>query len=91
VLSSLTRLGAPEIHDSRQATENDQRKRMELATWLSDWHLIAFLGTTELFSQVRGCYVRLTLILNGYYRLGRHQNPHAHSVIPELARRPYST
>ncbi|KIJ68641.1 hypothetical protein HYDPIDRAFT_173314 [Hydnomerulius pinastri MD-312] len=45
VLSSLNQLGAPSLQDSR-----DQSKRIELAKWLSDWHLIAFLETTQLMS-----------------------------------------
>ncbi|KAF9243896.1 NPL4 family-domain-containing protein [Melanogaster broomeanus] len=45
VLSALNRLGAPSLQDTR-----DQSKRTELAKWLSDWHLIAFLETTQLLS-----------------------------------------
>ncbi|KAH7924017.1 polyubiquitin-tagged protein recognition complex, Npl4 component [Leucogyrophana mollusca] len=51
VLSSLSQLGAPDIQDSRHAASGDAQKRLELAKWLSDWHLVAFLGTTQLFSQ----------------------------------------
>ncbi|KAF8845303.1 polyubiquitin-tagged protein recognition complex, Npl4 component [Paxillus ammoniavirescens] len=45
VLSSLNRLGAPSLQDAR-----DQSKHFELAKWLSDWHLVAFLETTQLLS-----------------------------------------
>ncbi|KAH7914485.1 NPL4 family-domain-containing protein [Hygrophoropsis aurantiaca] len=51
VLGSLSQLGAPDTHDSRHAVPGDAHKRLELAKWLSDWHLVAFLGTTQLFSQ----------------------------------------
>ncbi|KAF8078317.1 NPL4 family-domain-containing protein [Lyophyllum atratum] len=50
VLSTLATLDAPNIHDSRTAQPGETQKRMELAKWLSDWHLVAFLGTTQLFS-----------------------------------------
>ncbi|KAL4068263.1 NPL4 family-domain-containing protein [Scleroderma yunnanense] len=46
VLSSLDRLGAPLIQESR-----DLSRRIELAKWLSDWHLIAFLDSTQLMSK----------------------------------------
>ncbi|KAF7784695.1 hypothetical protein Agabi119p4_860 [Agaricus bisporus var. burnettii] len=51
VMSQLLALGAPDIHDSRTAKPGEAHKRMELARWLSDWHLIAFLGTTQLISE----------------------------------------
>ncbi|GLB36468.1 putative NPL4 family, putative zinc binding region [Lyophyllum shimeji] len=50
VLSTLAELDAPNIQDSRISPPGDTHKRIELAKWLSDWHLIAFLGTTQLFS-----------------------------------------
>lgn len=53
VMSVLSRLGAPDITVSRHSTGGDTHKLVELAKWLSDWHLIAFLGTTGLFSEVR--------------------------------------
>jgi nuclear protein localization family protein 4 len=46
ILSALLRLDAPNIH----GTGSDAGKRIELAKWLSDWHLIAYLGTTQLIS-----------------------------------------
>ncbi|KAF8446167.1 NPL4 family-domain-containing protein [Boletus edulis BED1] len=46
ILSSLNRLvGTPSSEDMRDGT-----KRLEVAKWLSDWHLIAFLETTQLLS-----------------------------------------
>ena len=45
VLSTLVRLDAPN-------TGRNPHKRIELAKWLSDWHLVAFLGSTGLFSEV---------------------------------------
>lgn len=53
VLDSLRRLGAPDMHPSTHSGGGDAHKRIELAKWLSDWHLIAFLGTTGLVSEVR--------------------------------------
>lgn len=59
VMSQLLALGAPDIHDSRTAKPGEAHKRMELARWLSDWHLIAFLGTTQLISEVCLIYIFL--------------------------------
>ncbi|KAJ7275414.1 NPL4 family-domain-containing protein [Mycena haematopus] len=50
VISTLAQLDAPNIPDSRHAVPGDAHKRRELAAWLSDWHLVAFLDTTQLFS-----------------------------------------
>ncbi|KAG5654030.1 hypothetical protein H0H81_008046 [Sphagnurus paluster] len=50
VMSALADLDAPNIHDNHTAKPGEARKRLELAKWLSDWHLVAFLGTTQLFS-----------------------------------------
>ncbi|KAF8898440.1 NPL4 family-domain-containing protein [Infundibulicybe gibba] len=50
VMSSLATIGAPSIQSSKVSASGDTQKRVELANWLSDWHLIAFLGTTQLFS-----------------------------------------
>ena len=52
VLHALHRLGAPDILPSTHSTGGDSHKRIELAKWLSDWHLIAFLGTTGLIPEV---------------------------------------
>ncbi|KAI0067936.1 polyubiquitin-tagged protein recognition complex Npl4 component [Artomyces pyxidatus] len=49
VLESLNKLHAPDVHDSRHDT--DSHRRLELAKWLSDWHLAAFLGASGLFSE----------------------------------------
>jgi nuclear protein localization family protein 4 len=52
ILSALSQLGAPDIPVSRRSGVNDDtHKRVSLAKWLSDWHLLAFLGTTGLFSE----------------------------------------
>jgi len=51
VMSQLRGLGAPDIQDSRSAKPGEAHKRIELAKWLSDWHLIVFLGTTQLVSD----------------------------------------
>ncbi|KAL9715822.1 nuclear protein localization protein 4 [Leucoagaricus gongylophorus] len=51
VLSQLRNLGALDIHDSRTAKPGDAHKRIELAKWLSDWHLVMFLSTTQLISE----------------------------------------
>ncbi|KAF5374904.1 hypothetical protein D9758_000481 [Tetrapyrgos nigripes] len=50
VLSQLSSLGAPDIVESKRSQPGEAYKTLELAKWLSDWHLIAFLGTTQLFS-----------------------------------------
>ncbi|KAJ7785914.1 NPL4 family-domain-containing protein [Mycena metata] len=50
VISTLAALDAPNIGDSRTAKPGEAHKRRALATWLSDWHLVAFLDTTQLFS-----------------------------------------
>lgn len=47
VLSSLNRLGAPSSEDM-----HNRFKRLEVVKWLSDWHLIAFLESTQLLSPV---------------------------------------
>jgi NPL4 family len=52
VMRSLNELGAPDVQVSRRRGD-DARRRVELAKWLSDWHLVAFLGTCGLLSQVR--------------------------------------
>jgi nuclear protein localization protein 4 homolog len=51
-LSALLRLDAPTILPSAQGGEDQTQKRIELAKWLSDWHLLAFLGSTQLVSEV---------------------------------------
>ena len=51
VLRTLNDKRAPDVGDSRH--DGDTPRRFELAKWLSDWHLIAFLGTSGLVSEVR--------------------------------------
>ncbi|KAF8559307.1 polyubiquitin-tagged protein recognition complex, Npl4 component [Imleria badia] len=46
ILSSLNRLGTPSSPEDMR----NGAKRNEVAKWLSDWHLIAFLETTQLLS-----------------------------------------
>ncbi|TFK41295.1 NPL4 family-domain-containing protein [Crucibulum laeve] len=45
LMSTLSRLEAPSIE------RGESHKKTELARYLSDWHLIIFLGTTGLFSD----------------------------------------
>ena len=63
VLSTLSQLGAPDIPIDSHSAGDSAYKRIELAKWLSDWHLIAFLGTTGLFSEVSiqhsRCHIQL--------------------------------
>ncbi|OSX67954.1 hypothetical protein POSPLADRAFT_1030822 [Postia placenta MAD-698-R-SB12] len=49
VIRELSRLRAPDIPESTFG--GDPHLRSALAKWLSDWHLISFLGTTQLLSQ----------------------------------------
>ncbi|KAI0935907.1 hypothetical protein AcV5_004194 [Taiwanofungus camphoratus] len=49
VLRELSRLQAPDILESSHG--GDSQLRTALARWLSDWHLVAFLGSTQLVSQ----------------------------------------
>ncbi|TFY76634.1 hypothetical protein EWM64_g7379 [Hericium alpestre] len=48
VLRTLSDLHAPEIQHSSQ--DHDTHRRFQVMKWLSDWHLIIFLGTSGLFS-----------------------------------------
>jgi nuclear protein localization family protein 4 len=50
VMSRLAQLEAPDVHDSRQGGGSSDRRKA-LAAWISDWHLVNFLGTTGLFSD----------------------------------------
>lgn len=47
VIKELAKLNAPEVPPGNGG---DHSKRRALAEWMSDWHLIAFLETTQLFS-----------------------------------------
>jgi hypothetical protein len=53
-MRSLNELGAPDVQPSRRDAGDggDARRRLELARWLSDWHLLSFLGTCGLLSEV---------------------------------------
>jgi hypothetical protein len=50
-MRSLNELGAPDVQSSQQGV-GDAHRRLELAKWLSDWHLVVFLGTCGLLSEV---------------------------------------
>jgi len=51
-MRSLNELGAPDVQPSRQSSgDGDAHRRLELAKWLSDWHLVAFLGACGLLSE----------------------------------------
>ncbi|KAG6820750.1 hypothetical protein H0H93_012014 [Arthromyces matolae] len=50
VMSALSNLGAPDIPESQFAKPGEFQKRKDLATYLSDWHLVAFLGSSQLLS-----------------------------------------
>jgi nuclear protein localization family protein 4 len=52
VLGALRRFGAPDLPLSSDRVKDDMRTRLDIAKWLSDWHLIVFLGTTQIFSDV---------------------------------------
>jgi nuclear protein localization family protein 4 len=52
VIAELGRLRAPELEPSTHSTADDAHRRLQLAQWFSDWHLLAFLGTTGLVSEV---------------------------------------
>jgi nuclear protein localization family protein 4 len=47
VIKELAKLNAPEIIPG---SGGDHSKKRALAEWMSDWHLITFLATTQLFS-----------------------------------------
>ena len=61
-MATLVSLDAPNIQDSHHTKPGEGHKRVELAKWLSDWHLVAFLGTTQLFSPVSGSVEIVSLI-----------------------------
>jgi hypothetical protein len=59
VMRSLNELGAPDLSTStsRQGGGGGgSHRRLELAKWLSDWHLVAFLGTCGLLSEVSNLF-----------------------------------
>ena len=49
-MRSLNELAAPDVQVSQK--DANAYRRLDLAKWLSDWHLIAFLGTCGLLSEV---------------------------------------
>ena len=53
-MRSLNELGAPDVQPSRgdAGDGGNAHRRFELAKWLSDWHLLSFLGTSGLLSEV---------------------------------------
>ncbi|KAF8922239.1 NPL4 family-domain-containing protein [Mucidula mucida] len=58
VLSSLLSLNAPDIVESKKMIPGQAHKTFELAKWLSDLHLIAFLDTTQLLSPTLMTFAR---------------------------------
>ena len=48
VIKELVKLNAPEVTPGNGGNHS---KKRALAEWMSDWHLIAFLQTTQLFSH----------------------------------------
>jgi nuclear protein localization family protein 4 len=52
VLKAFAKFGAPRISDISHTSPSDLQKRLDLAKWLSDWHLVSFLETTQLVSKV---------------------------------------
>jgi hypothetical protein len=78
-MSQLFNLDAPNIQDSRTARPGEVHKRIELAKWLSDWHLIAFLGTTQLIAEVRWrIFTGISIALTKY--TGGSKVDHAYRV-----------
>lgn len=66
VLKELHRLRASDVVDSRHGnTAEDITLRIQLACWLSDWHLISFLGTVDLFSPVSRLCTTVFLVAVG--------------------------
>jgi nuclear protein localization family protein 4 len=47
VIKELAKFNAPEV---TPGNDGDHSKKRALAEWISDWHLVAFLETTQLFS-----------------------------------------
>jgi len=62
-MAQLSKLDAPSIRPG------EAYKKIELARWLSNWHLIAFLETTQLISpvsfvRIRNIYIYLLMLLD---------------------------
>ena len=62
VMTTLSKLEAPSLYPG-----SESYKKIELAKWLSDWHLVVFLQTTQLFSQVLYDYDILFFIGADHY------------------------
>ena len=52
VLATLAKYDAPEVTQSPEAIRKSDSKVQEIARYLSDWHLLVFLSTTQLLSEV---------------------------------------
>jgi len=66
-MRSLNELGAPDVQPSRQdeGDGSNAHRRLELAKWLSDWHLLSFLGTSGLLSEADAkVFIRVATLPN---------------------------
>ena len=79
VMSALRRLEAPSLFPG-----TDSIKKMELARWLSDWHLMSYLDTTQLFSVVRMLSFMLYCALE-FALTGGHSTHYAHGFFAGFA------
>lgn len=80
VMSILRRLDAPSLVPDGQ----ESIKKAEVAKWLSDWHLLSFLETTQLFSVVSGFFLSLihgTGIDRFCSRLGGYKTARANRIL----------
>lgn len=75
-MRSLNELGAPDVPTSGGGG-GDAHRRLELAKWLSDWHLVTFLGTCGLLSEVSN------------RTFGFNRPPPPHTSFPVLSYFPY--
>jgi hypothetical protein len=64
-MSDLRTLEAPSLHPG-----GESYKKIELAKWLSDWHFVAFLETTGLFSPVRALLKDTRILITDLSHLG---------------------
>jgi hypothetical protein len=53
LLKTLSRLDAPLLQPGAKRGAADAQKRIALAKCLSDWHLVMYLATRQIFSEVR--------------------------------------
>lgn len=86
VLQSLSKIGAPNVQNSKEGSAEDAVIRHELEKYLSDWHLIAFLGTTQLFSEVRILMLMSSMSFMWLIIYPRHQNDM--KILVRLASKP---